>query len=90
MSNPHKSPDREAAQKYRKEAERLRGLAEASYLADVRKDLFTIAEDYEVLAQQREAEARRYGAELDGVDESRSGRWEAGAALPRRPPPRGR
>lgn len=90
MSNPHKSPDRDAARQYRREAERLRGLAEASYLADVRKDLFTIAEDYEALAQQREAEARRYGAELDGADDSWPGRSETGVAHPRRPPRRGR
>ena len=61
MPESRKSPDRQAADQYREEAARLRALADASYLADVRRDLVTIAQDYEALAQQREDVSRRYG-----------------------------
>jgi len=53
----------DAAQQYRREAARLRALAHASYSAEVRHDLADIAEEYEELAQQRDAIARRYGGE---------------------------
>ncbi len=62
MAHAAKSPDREAADQYRREAARLRVLADASYHADVRQDLVTIAEDYEALAQQRDHVARRFDA----------------------------
>lgn len=53
------SSDCQAAEQYRREAARVRALADASYLADVRNDLFTIAQDYEMLAQQRDDRAWR-------------------------------
>ena len=61
MPDSNKSPDHQAADQYRREAARLRALADASYLAEVRNDLSAIAQDYEALAQQRDDVARRYG-----------------------------
>lgn len=78
------SPDREAAQQYRRDAARVRALADAAYVADVRNDLVAIADDYEALAQQRDAAARRYG---DGLDEP-AGVPRSGISHPRGSPGR--
>ncbi len=61
--NPRRDISRrsDTAEHYRREAARLRALAETSTFSEVRDDLAGIAQDYEELAQQRDAVARRYG-----------------------------
>ena len=48
-----------AAQFYRDEAKRIRALADASSLADVKKQLLTIADEFDRLAEQYENGLRR-------------------------------
>lgn len=50
-----------AAQHYRREAARLRALADESIFSEVKRDLADIAREYDALAQQREDIARRFG-----------------------------
>jgi len=50
-----------AADHYRREAARLRELADASTFSEVKHDLVVIAREYEDLAQQRDDVAKRYG-----------------------------
>jgi hypothetical protein len=50
-----------AAEQYRREAARLRSLADNSTFGEVRDELTGIAQEYEALAQQRDDIARRYG-----------------------------
>lgn len=55
-----------AAQQYRREAARLRALADESTFVEVKRDLADIAREYEALAEQRDDNARRFGP--DGVE----------------------
>jgi hypothetical protein len=48
-----------SAQFYRDEARRIRALADASSLSDVKKQLLTIAEQFDRLADQYEKGRRR-------------------------------
>jgi len=51
----------DAAEQYRREAARLRALADASTFSEVRDDLTGMAQEYEELARQRDDIAQRYG-----------------------------
>ncbi len=61
--DPHFPTPREstAADQYRREAARLRTLADNSTFGEVREELTGIAQEYEALAQQRDDIVRRYG-----------------------------
>ena len=64
------------AEEYRREAARVRALADASYLTDVRNDLFAIAQDYEIMAQRRDHAMQR--------DEAGAGEPSVSRTHPRR------
>lgn len=55
------SREPDAADQYRREAARLRALADTSTFSEVRNDLTGIAQGYEELAQQHDDVARRFG-----------------------------
>lgn len=57
------SSERNAAQHYRREATRLRALADESIFPEVKHDLADIAREYDALAQQREDNARRFAVD---------------------------
>lgn len=54
-------PDADMAGQYRREAARLRALAQSATFAEVRQDLTAIAQEYEALATQRDDADQRYG-----------------------------